>query len=495
VVLDKGNIRLPQIIQGGMGVYISTPFLANACSRAGALGTVSCVAAERLLARALQAGDPGGNYRRALAHFPFPEIADRIIKTYYVENGIPKDQKFKRLPAFSMHSRRDLIELTVAGSFSFVWLAKEGHDGLISVNYLEKVQIPHIYHLTGAMLAGVDFVTMGAGITLQIPGVLDAIASRGIPSYRVLVEGSKNGTETISFNPSTFFNTKFPDVKRPAFLPIVSTDVLASLMTKRLPADSIQGFVVEKPTAGGHNAPPRTKGIFDETGQPVYGPKDEVCFKNLESLNIPFWIAGSLASPEGLAEAQALGAVGIQAGSIFALSDDSGMKSSYRSEMRRLGYNGKLVIRTDPTVSPTGFPFKVAQLNGTQSDTKVYGDRKRICDLSALLVPYKITDTKIGFRCSSEPINDYLRKGGKLEDAQGARCLCNGLFSAAGLGNPGELPIFTMGDDVSFLPFLMQNEHDIYGAAEAIKYLLSMQQTINTDMAYQPYRYEETVVI
>lgn len=491
MVLEKGNMRLPQIIQGGMGVYISTPFLANACSRAGALGTVSCVAAERVLTRALQSGDTHGHYRRALEHFPFPEITERIIKTYFVDGGIPADHKFKRLPAFSMQSRRDLIELTVAASFSFVWLAKEGHSGLISVNYLEKVQIPHIYHITGAMLAGVDFVTMGAGITLQIPGVLDAIASGGSPSYRVLVEGSKNGTETISFNPSTFFKTKFPDVKRPKFLPIVSTDVLASLMTKRLPADSIQGFVVEKPTAGGHNAPPRTKGVFDETGQPVYGPKDEVCFKNLESLNIPFWIAGSLASPEGLAEAHALGAVGIQAGSIFALSDNSGMKSSYRSEMRRLGYNGKLVVRTDPTASPTGFPFKVAQLNGTQSDPRIYNERKRICDLSALLVPYKITDTKIGFRCSSEPIQDYLRKGGKLEDTIGARCLCNGLFSAAGFGNPGELPIFTMGDDVSFLPHLMRNENDVYGAEEAIKYLLIDLQTKKSEIIYENVTLEE----
>ncbi|MGD1008107.1 MAG: nitronate monooxygenase [Ignavibacteriaceae bacterium] len=456
-----------------MGVYISTPFLANACSRAGALGTVSCVTAERILARVLQSGDPHGHYRRALEHFPFPEIAERIIKTYFVADGIPADYKFKKLPAFSMQSRRDLIELTVAASFSFVWLAKEGHSGPISVNYLEKIQIPHIYHITGAMLAGVDFVTMGAGITLQIPGVLDAIASRGIPSYRVIVEGSKNGTETISFNPSTFFKTKFPELKRPEFLPIVSTDVLASLMAKRLPANSIQGFVVEKPTAGGHNAPPRKNGVFDETGQPVYGQKDEVSFKNLASLSIPFWVGGSLASPEGLAEAQALGAVGIQAGSIFALCDNSGMKSSYRNEMRRLGYCDKLVIRTDSKASPTGFPFKVVQLNGTQSDSTIYNERKRVCDLSALLVPYKRSDNKIGFRCSSEPINDYLRKGGKLEDAKEARCLCNGLFSAAGFGNPNELPIFTMGDDVSFLSHLMRDENDSYWAVDAIKYLLT----------------------
>lgn len=463
------------ITQGGMGVHISTPFLANICSRSGALGTVSGVGAERLLARILQSGDPGGHYRRALAHFPFPEVAERIIEKYFVEGGIPPDPefKFKRVPAFSLRPGRDLVELTIAASFAFVWLAKEGHSEPVSVNYLEKIQIPHIYHLTGAILAGVDFVTMGAGITLQIPGVLDAIAEGSIPSYRVLVEGSKNGAKIISFNPSNFFSTKFPEMKRPGFLPIVSTDVLASLMANRLPVGSIQGFVIELPTAGGHNAPPRTKGVFDESGQPLYGPKDEVSFEKLRALGIPFWIGGSVASPEGLAKMQTLGAVGIQAGSIFALSEDSGMVPSFRAEMRRLGYRGELVIRTDAQASPTGFPFKVAQLAGTQSDPSVYEARKRICDLSALLVPYERPDGKVGFRCSSEPIDDYLHKGGKRRDTVGARCLCNGLFSAVGLGNPNELPIFTMGDDVSFLRHLMHDENSSYKATDAIAYLLS----------------------
>ncbi|KKT96653.1 MAG: hypothetical protein UW97_C0006G0001, partial [Parcubacteria group bacterium GW2011_GWA2_45_15] len=48
------------IIQGGMGIYISSPHLANTCSRAGVLGTVSCTGAERVLAHLLQKGDVGG---------------------------------------------------------------------------------------------------------------------------------------------------------------------------------------------------------------------------------------------------------------------------------------------------------------------------------------------------------------------------------------------------------------------------------------------------
>ena len=460
-----------------MGIYISTPFLASICSRAGVLGTVSGTGFERILAHLLQLGDMGGHYRRALAHFPFLEIAERILAKYYIPGGKPANQEFKQVPMFSMKPSRGLIELTVVASFCCVWLAKEGHDGPISVNYLEKIQIPHIFHLTGAMLAGVDFVTMGAGITLQIPGVLDVIASGNNPSYRVYVEGSMKGTETIGFNPREFLGEKFPrELKRPGFLPIVSTDVLAKLMVSKLPAGSIQGFVIELPTAGGHNAPPRKKGVFDSTGQPVYGEKDKVAFDELQGLGIPFWIGGSLASPEGIARAQALDAVGIQAGSIFALSEDSGMDPAHRAEMRRLGFYNQLGVRTDPTASPTGFPFKVPQLPGTISSPEVYAARVLNCSRKALQFPYQRADDKIGFRCAAEPVEDYLRKGGKLADTVNARCLCNGLFSAAGIGDPNEISIFTLGDDVSFLRHLMRDKHSSYTATDAIAYLLSKKK-------------------
>jgi NAD(P)H-dependent flavin oxidoreductase YrpB (nitropropane dioxygenase family) len=463
------------IIQGGMGIGISNPHLAKVCSMAGILGTVSCTGAERVLVHLLQRGDVGGHYRRALSRFPFPEIVDRILAKYFVEGGIPSGQKFKEVPLFSLRARRDLIELAIAGSFALISLAKEGHNGLISVNYLEKLQIGHVYHLTGAMLAEVDYVTMGAGITLQIPGVLNALAQGGNPSYRVDITG---GTpEQISFSPREFLGEKFPrELKRPGFLPIISTDALANVMKAKVeePEKNIQAFVVELPTAGGHNAPPRKKGVFNDKGEPIYGEKDNVDWKRMrEEFGIPFYIAGSHASPEHLAEAQALGAVGIQCGSIFALSEDSGMEPLYRAKMRYLGYRGELVIRTDPTASPTGYPFKVPQLSGTISEQAVYEARVRNCSRKALQFPCRKADGKIVFRCAAEPIEDYLRKGGKLEDTVGARCLCNGLFAATGLGDVGEVPIFTMGDDVSFLSHLMRDEHSSYGAIDAIAYLLS----------------------
>ena len=62
------------IIQGGMGVGVSSWQLARAVSQAGHLGVVSGTALDNVLARRLQDGDQDGNIRRALRHFPNQEI-------------------------------------------------------------------------------------------------------------------------------------------------------------------------------------------------------------------------------------------------------------------------------------------------------------------------------------------------------------------------------------------------------------------------------------
>ena len=74
----------PSIIQGGMGVGISSWPLARAVSQLGQLGVVSGTALDQILARRLQDGDPGGHMRRGLDRFPFSRMAERIWETYYI---------------------------------------------------------------------------------------------------------------------------------------------------------------------------------------------------------------------------------------------------------------------------------------------------------------------------------------------------------------------------------------------------------------------------
>jgi hypothetical protein len=314
---------------------------------------------------------------------------------------------------------------------------------------------------------------MGAGIALQIPEVISNIAEGKEVGYKVPVNGRNMTTYTMSFNPKSFFGKDFPLLKKPRFMPIISSNLLASIFKKRLPEGSVHGFRVEEPTAGGHNAPPR-KPILDEHGEPlpVYGPADEVDYPKIARIGLPFWIGGAKASPEKIAWALSMGAQGIQAGSIFALCEQSGMDPEIRRAARRQGFLGQLQIRTDMRISPTGFPFKVALLDGTLAEQVVYNNRVRICNHGALVSLYEKEDGSIGYRCASEPVASFVAKGGNAEDTVGRGCVCNGLLSTVRLNAKGEPCLVTLGDDVSFLPHLMSNPNSSYSARDAIKYLL-----------------------
>jgi NAD(P)H-dependent flavin oxidoreductase YrpB (nitropropane dioxygenase family) len=178
-------MQFPKIIQGGMGVGVSNWRLANAVSKLGQLGVVSGTALDSLFVRRLADGDKGGNMRRGLDAFPFPEMAKRIWDEYYVPGGKAEGVPFPLPP---MHQRRDLrkvVELCIVSNFVEVYLAREGHKNAVGINFLEKVQMPHLSSIYGAMLAGVGYVLMGAGIPLHIPGVLDAFAAQHPAEYRL----------------------------------------------------------------------------------------------------------------------------------------------------------------------------------------------------------------------------------------------------------------------------------------------------------------------
>lgn len=460
-----------KIRQGGMGLYISTPFLANSVSRKGGIGTVSGVAADRVVARILQLGDFGGHFRRALANFPFKKMADWVVENYFVEGGVEPGTPFKKVPIFTLPPTEKMITLTICANFALVWLAKESHKGEIAINYLEKIQMPHVYNFVGAMLAGVDCITMGAGIPNQVPGILDSLSSGCRASYEVDVEDGENKTIRTEFDSEKFFGTSLSGLHRPDFVPIVSTDVLASFLAKKS-SGAIQGIVVEGPTAGGHNAPPRGKLLTNSVGEPIYGERDRPNWAKLRELELPFWVGGGCASPAALSEAVANGASGIQVGSIFALCNESGLEINLRIMVCKMAMDGPAKVRTSLTASPTGFPFKVLSVPSSIADVALYCNRASICNQGVLLKPFVTKLGSLGYRCSAEPIDVYLAKGGKKDKTAGVYCICNGLMSAAGLGDYLEPATVTLGDDLSFVAKLTDSPARGYSVADAMKYLL-----------------------
>jgi len=211
-------IQFPKIIQGGMGVGVSNWRLAQAVSKFGQLGVVSGTALDQLFVRRLADGDQGGYMRRGLDAFPFPDMAKRIWQEYFVSGGKPVEAPY---PIAPMHQRRDLrkmVELCIVSNFVEVFLAKEGHKNPVGINFLEKVQMPHLPSIYGAMLAGVGYVLMGAGIPLHIPGVLDAFAAQHASEYKLSVVGATQDQDTLmQFDPADYAEGPLPMLHRPGF--------------------------------------------------------------------------------------------------------------------------------------------------------------------------------------------------------------------------------------------------------------------------------------
>ncbi len=469
----------PMIIQGGMGVAVSSYPLARMVSQSGQLGVVSGTGLDAVLCRRLQLGDLDGSLRRAMEEFPYPEMIAPIMERYFIEGGKAPDEKFISYPMVSMPPKRQQVELLIVSNFVEVFLAKEGHDGLVGINYLEKVQAPILPSIFGAMLAGVDYILMGAGIPRAIPGILDKLSQGEAVEMSLNVLGaSRDDNYKLQFDPNEFTNGILPWLKRPKFLAIISSTALATMLARKA-SGKVNGFVIEGPTAGGHNAPPRGKMQLNETNEPIYGLRDIPDLEAIGALGLPFWLAGSYGTPQQVSKAISLGAAGVQVGTAFAFCEQSGLGKDIKRQVLAMVRKGMISVKTDALASPTGFPFKVLKYSGSISEETVYQERKRVCDLGYLRQAAKQPDGSLQWRCPAEPVDAYLRKGGSEEDTCGRKCVCNGLYANVGLGQirkdgEVELPLVTTGDEVRSIEcYLPSPDADSYSAKDVLAYLLA----------------------
>jgi NAD(P)H-dependent flavin oxidoreductase YrpB (nitropropane dioxygenase family) len=460
-----------------MGIGVSNWRLARAVSLRGQLGVVSGTVLDAVLVRRLQDGDEGGHMRRALEHFPVRHVAADVLRRYFRPEGRSAGTPYKAIPMYRQVVSRARQQLTILASFAEVWLAKEGHGGAVGINLLAKVQLPTLATLYGAMLAQVDYVLMGAGIPREIPGVLDAFAEGRATSIRLEVEGLPTGeSERLTFDPLVYQEGVAPTLRRPRFLPIVASNSLATMLARKANG-RVDGFVIEGPTAGGHNAPPRGEPRWNPRGEPIYGERDVVDLEQLVALGLPFWVAGGAGAPDRLRDARRDGAAGVQVGTLFAYCDESGLAEIYKRSVLRHAARGEVDVITDSHASPTGYPFKVVHWPGEPGTA----DRERVCDLGYLRVPYRTPEGTIGYRCAAEPVEDFVRKAGRPESTEGRHCLCNALLANIGLaqvraGGRVEPPLLTSGDDLrSIARFLAGRTR--YTAAEVIEYLLADSHT------------------
>jgi NAD(P)H-dependent flavin oxidoreductase YrpB (nitropropane dioxygenase family) len=473
--------RLPQIVQGGMGVAVSNWRLARRVAELGEFGVVSGTGIDTVVVRELQRGDPHGRLQ-VLQDYPDQEIVAHLRERYYVAGGIAEQAPYRLLPMHSFRGSPFAQRILSAAAYSEVALARSGHSGWIGINLLTKLKRYTLAAMYGAMLAGVDAVFMGAGIPVEEAEQLHLLAAGKPAKLRLEVEG-----ESAAASQAHFFHfdpaSVVPQPRAlpcPRFFPIIASDMLARVLSKKLPADYIAGWIVEGPTAGGHNAPPRNKAV-DAHGDPVYDERDVVDLDVIAGMGKPFYLAGGRGRPGQLQVALAAGAAGIQVGSLFSLASESGYPAAHKRRIIAGLHRGEFVVRTDGRVSATGFPFKVLQIEGTLGMPELCAQRTRICDLGYLQTAFVDGQGRVRGRCPGEPVADYVRKGGAVEDTVGRGCLCNGLLANIGLGQrqgtEQERPLFTAGDGILELALGTADEPQ-FSAADVIAWLRGGQQVL-----------------
>jgi nitronate monooxygenase len=467
-------LKKVKLIQGGMGVYVSNWRMAKAVAMEKpciTAGTVSGTGLDWVYVRLLQLGDPGGHVHRAMAAFDARfgvDIGRNICERYFIAGGKAPTARFKNAPQLAVLGLEgsnvisqpvqppepvalvmdnNTIELLIATGFAEVWLAKEGHNGNIFINFLKKVELPLVYTMYGAMLASVNGVIVGAGNPDGLPAIRSRLANHESVNIDISVLYREPGEVFyLPFDPHLVADGKLAQypLQRPAFLAIASLENLV-ISLAHSQSEAPDGFIVEHHTAGGHNAGPQGLIQIEKREQPKYSELDEPDIDAIQRVGLPFWLAGGYGSHEKLLQALDAGATGVQAGSIFALTEESGIKSVYRTAILneiKKGTDDAALIQTT-MFSPTGFPFKVVQLNDTLANEAVYTARPRVCDIgllqqSGLTKPDADGKRRLFLRCSAAPAAGFIGKRGLLQNTENRRCLCNGLLACVGLGQVNE---------------------------------------------------------
>ena len=352
--------------------------------------------------------------RQALAAFPIPAMALRVMKQYYIHGGKAADAAFRAVPRFTVTPPVALQELTVVGAFCEVWLAKQEHTGPVGINFLRKIEIPLPFGLLGAMLAGVDYVLIGAGQ----PGGDPRRDPRAVPGRGRRVRRARPGPALrrrpgrpcAAARPSSSA-TPVATCPCPGSWPSSRPlDLAAGLAGD--PATRPFGFIVEGPSAGGHNAPaarPATGRRARPAGlrrarhrRPRRRSPRSACRSGWPARTAPprAWPRPGPPAPRASRSAPP-----------SPTAQESGLADSLKRQVLAEVLAGTLDVRSDWRASPTGFPFRVIQLEGTVSDPEVAAARKAVCDLGALRTPYKKANGDIDYRCPAEPLADVHPQG------------------------------------------------------------------------------------
>ncbi|HUW38847.1 MAG TPA: nitronate monooxygenase [Rhodocyclaceae bacterium] len=296
--LRFGKQELVPIIIGGMGVDISTAELALEAARLGGIGHISDAMV--------------------------PTVSDRRFKTHFVKEKL-KLYKYNVASSDKSAVLFDLGRLAEA-THNHVGRTMEakGGSGLIFVNCMEKLTMnaPREtlrVRLTAALDAGIDGITLSAGLHLGSFGLIE-----DHPRFR----DAKLGIIVSSLRALQLFLRK-------------------NARLKRLP----DYVVVEGPLAGGHLGFGMDWAKYDLA---VIMAEIQAYFK-AEHLDIPLIPAGGIFTGGQAASFLDSGAAAVQVATRFTVTRECGLPPAVQQEYFRAGEDDIEVN----TISPTGYPMRM----------------------------------------------------------------------------------------------------------------------------------------
>ena len=315
--LKLGDHELVPIITGGMGVDISTAELALEAARLGGIGHISDAM--------------------------IPTVSDRRFRTRFVTD---KQKKYKYNVAnrdksgihFDLGHLAEATRMHVGRTME----AKRG-DGLIFINTMEKLTMNNPretlrVRLAGAMDAGIDGITLSAGLHL---GSLALVAD----------------------------HPRFRDVR---FGIIVSSlRALLLFLRKSARLDRLPDYIiVEGPLAGGHLG----FGLDWANYDLATITREVVDYLRQEQLDIPVVAAGGIFTGTDATQLLEMGAAAVQVATRFTVTRECGLPDKVRQEYFRANEEDVEVNM----VSPTGYPMRMLKSSpaigaGIRPNCEAYG--------------------------------------------------------------------------------------------------------------------------
>ena len=265
--------------------------------------------------------------------------------------------------------------------------AKQG-GGAVAINVMVALEATYEDSILGAIDGGVDAIVSGAGLPLRLPSVVQ----------------------------------KHPRADQVALIPIVSSARALKLLCQRWQKFGRvpDAAILEGPLAGGHLGWKTTAEIRDPANR-LECLLSEVLAVSEEFGRLPVIAAGGVFTHGDIRRLLDLGASGVQMGTRFLATVESGATAAYKRAVLECDEAGILVAQ-DPG-SPCGLPFRVLASSPMYRQA-VARERRALCDKGYLLY---------GGKCAAQESPDRFF------------CICNGLLSSAGYNPEEEPPLYTVG--------------------------------------------------